>query len=157
MTVSQSLVPYNPSTTSTTLSARPSASSLTPANFFTQQTGTAIATELLYRLLFDIIQRFLASFQHLAAKGMDQCSSWLERKMQERRERLAATKEGGLEIVEEVSKLAAQRGFITCPMTGADASGGGGPQPPMWVRDVLEGIEQGRMDEKDFWIHTHTG
>ena len=157
MTVSQSLVPYNPSTTSTTLSARPSASSLIPANFFTQQTGTAIATELLYRLLFDIIQRFLASFQHLAAKGMDQCTSWLERKMQERRERLAAAQEGGgLEIVEEVSKLAAQRGFITCPMTGADASGGG-PQPPVWVRDVLEGIEQGRMQEKDFWIHTHTG
>lgn len=155
MTSLQSLVLYNPSS-STTLSARPSASSLVPANFFTQQTGTAIATELLYRLLFDIIQRFLANFQRLASKGMDQCSAWLERRMQERRERLTNAKEGGLEIVQEVGKLATQRGFITCPMTGADANGGG-PQPPRWVRGVLEGIEEGRMEENDFWIHTHTG
>lgn len=86
---------------------------------------------------------------------MDQCSSWLERKLQERRAQEASSKDN-LAIVEEVSKLAAQKGFITCPMTGADVHGGG-PQPPRWVRGVLEGIEEGRMEEKDFWIHTHTG
>jgi len=154
MSASQSLVLYSVPTT-TTLSPRPSATSLIPSNFFTQQTGTAIATELLYRILFDIIQRFLTSVQRLASKGIDQCSSWLERKTLERRARQAATNDG-LEIVEEVSKLAAQRGFITCPMTGTDMHGGG-PQPPRWVRGVLEGIEEGRMEEKDFWIHTHTG
>lgn len=150
MTVSQSLVLYSPPA-ATTLSTRPSVSSLVPTNFFTQQTGTAIATELLYRILFDIIQRFLTSFQRLASKSMDQCSSWLERRMQERHERQA-----NAEIVQEVGKLAARKGFITCPMTGADMNGGG-PQPPRWVRGVLEGIEEGRMEEKDFWIHTHTG
>ncbi|KAF2632837.1 hypothetical protein BU25DRAFT_454011 [Macroventuria anomochaeta] len=154
MTVSQSLVLYSPPTP-TTLSTRPSATSLIPANFFTQQTGTAIATELLYRILFNIIQRFLNSFQRLASKGMDQCSSWLERKMHERRERQANAKDE-LKIVQEVGKLAAQRGFITCPMIDTDTNGGG-LQPPRWVRGVLEGIEEGRMEEKDFWIHTHTG
>lgn len=155
MSVSQSLVVYSAST-STTLSTRPGASSLIPAHFFTRQTGTAVATELLYRVLFDIIQRFLSTFQRLAAKGIDQCSTWLERKVQERRERQANAANEGLEIVPEVGKLAAQRGFITCPMTGADTNGGG-PQPPRWVRDVLDGIEEGRMEEKDFWIHAHTG
>jgi hypothetical protein len=155
MTASQSLVLYSAST-SATLSPRPSASSLVPADFFTRQTGTAIATELLYRILFDIVQRFLATFQRLAAKGMDQCSTWLERKIQERRERQANAPNGDLDIVQEVGKLAARQGFITCPMTGADTNGGG-PQPPRWVRDVLDGIEEGRMEEKDFWIHAHTG
>ncbi|KAF1933968.1 uncharacterized protein M421DRAFT_147 [Didymella exigua CBS 183.55] len=155
MTASQSLVPYS-APTSIMLSSRPSASSLIPAGFFTRQTGTAIATELLYRILFDIVQRFMATFQRLAAKGMDQCSSWLERKMQERRYRQANSEDRRLEIVHEASKLAARQGFITRPMTGADTNGGG-PPPPRWVRDVLDGIEEGRMEEKDFWIHTHTG
>lgn len=75
--------------------------------------------------------------------------------MQERRERLASAKSSSA-IVEEVGRLAAQRGFITCPMTGADVRGGG-PQPPKWVMGVLEGIEEGRLEEKDFWIHTHIG
>lgn len=155
MTASQSLVLYS-APTPTALSTRPSVSSLIPADFFTRQTGTVIATELLYRILFDIVQRFFATFQRLAAKGMDQCSTWLERKMQERRERQAATAGNGLEITQEVSKLAAKQGFITCPMTGADTNGVG-PQPPRWIRDVLEGIEEGRMEERDFLIHAHTG
>ncbi|KAF2997375.1 hypothetical protein E8E13_004515 [Curvularia kusanoi] len=154
MAISQSLVLYNPPTTSN-LSSRTNVSSLLPANFFTKQTGTAIATELLYRVLFDIIQRFLSTFQRLAAQGMDECASWLERKLQEQRERRETPNER-LGIVEEVNRVAAERGFITCPMTGADVHGGG-PQPPRWVRGVLEGIEQGRMEERDFWIHTHTG
>lgn len=86
---------------------------------------------------------------------MDECSSWLERKLQERHERHAAAKEG-LGIMQEVSKAVAERGIITCPMTGVDMAGGG-PQPPRWVRGVLEGIEEGRMEERDFWIHNHTG
>ncbi|KAJ4984300.1 hypothetical protein SVAN01_10205 [Stagonosporopsis vannaccii] len=154
MTTSQTLVLYSPPPTTRTVSIRSSMSSLIPANFFTQQTGTAIATELIYRVLFDIVQRFMASFQRLASKGIDQCSSWLERKMQERRERQERARDG-LEIVQEVGKMAAHSGFVTCPMTGAETNGE--PQPPRWVRGVLEGIEEGRMEEKDFWIHTHTG
>lgn len=153
MTALQSLVLYS---TPTTLSTRPGASSLIPAHFFTRQTGTAIATELLYRILFDIIQRVLATFQRLAAKGMDQCSTWLERKVQERRERQALNASKGLEITREIGNLAVKQGFVTCPMTGADTNGGG-PQPPRWIRDVLEGIDEGRMEEKDFLIHAHTG
>lgn len=83
--------------------------------------------------------------------------------MQERRHRLAAAKSNsaeGLRIVEEVGKLAEERGFIMCPMTGhqmdARMSGKrGAPSPPMWVRGVLQGIDEGRMTERDFWIHTH--
>lgn len=153
MTALQSLVLYS---TPTTLSTRPGASSLIPAHFFTRQTGTAIATELLYRILFDIIQRVLATFQRLAAKGMDQCSTWLERKVQERRERQALNASKELEITREIGNLAVKQGFVTCPMTGADTNGGG-PQPPRWIRDVLEGIDEGRMEEKDFLIHAHTG
>ncbi|KAF3042500.1 hypothetical protein E8E11_004925 [Didymella keratinophila] len=155
MTASQSLVLYSAPTPST-LSTRPSTCSLIPADFLTRQTGTAIATELLYRVLFDIVQRFLASFQRLAAKGMDQCSTWLERKMQERRGRQAVAASKDLEITQEVGTLAAKQGFITCPMNGAGTNGGG-PQPPRWIRDVLEGIEEGRMEESDFLIHMHTG
>ncbi|KAF3045455.1 hypothetical protein E8E12_005599 [Didymella heteroderae] len=155
MTASQSLILYS-APTSATLSTRPSASTIISADFFTRQTGTAIATELLYRILFDIVQKFLAAFQRLAARGMDQCSTWLERKMQERRERHANPANQGLEITQEVGKLAAKQGFITCPMTGADTNGGG-PQPPRWIRNVLEGIEEGRMEDKDFLIHAHTG
>lgn len=154
MTASQSLVLYR-APTPTTLSTRPSASSLIPADLFTRQTGTAIATELLYRILFDIVQRFMAKFQRLAAKGMDQCSTWLERKMQERRERQTGAASKGLEITQEVGKLVANQGFITCPMTRVDTNGGG-PRPPRWIRDVLEGIEEGRIEEKDFSIHAHT-
>lgn len=154
MTISHSLVLYDPSA-SAQLSTRLSVSSLIPANLFSQQTGTAIATELLYRVLFDIIQRFLATFQRLASRGMDECSSWLERKLQERSERHTAPKDG-LGIIQEVSKVAGERGAITCPMVGTDLAGGG-PKPPRWVLGVLEGIEEGRMEEKDFWIHSHTG
>jgi len=83
--------------------------------------------------------------------------------MQERRERLASAKSQaakGLKIVEEVGKLAEERGFITCPMTGhqmdAKVDGEWGPPgPPRWVQGVLEGIEEGRMLDRDFWIQTH--
>jgi hypothetical protein len=84
----------------------------------------------------------------------------MERKFQERRGRLEVAKEGRLKIVEEVGKLAEERGFFTCPLTGhkMDARVEGRrrpPGPPMWVRGVLQGIEEGRMEERDFWIQTH--
>ncbi|CAO2657618.1 Nn.00g037440.m01.CDS01 [Neocucurbitaria sp. VM-36] len=163
MTGSQSLVLSRP-IPSSTLATRSSSSSLIPSNFFTQQTGTAIATELLYRILFDILNRLLSSFQHLASKGFEECSSFIEQKLQERRDRLEAAKSSaaeGLKIVQEVGKLAGERGFITCPMTGrpmnAAPRGKNGVPGPPWARGVLEGIDEGRMHERDFWIQTHEG
>lgn len=147
------------------MSTRSYSSSLISSRLFSQQTGTAIATELLYRILIDIINRVLSSFQRLASLGIDEASSWMERKVQERRDRLDAAKASageGLKIVEEVGKLAEEQGFITCPMTGqvidARVQGKRGPPgPPQWVRGVIAGIDEGRMAERDFWIHTHTG
>lgn len=146
MTISQSLVLYS-SSISTTLSTEPRVTSLIRSSYFARHTGAAIAIELLYRIIFDIIQRLLTSFQHIASNCIDHCS-WVERKMQERRERLASPIDR-LEIFDEVGKLAVQNGFIACPMTGFDMQRGG-QQPPQWAKVVLEGIEEGRMEEKDF-------
>lgn len=163
MTASQAIVPYRPGPSSTLATRSPSLS-LIPSNFFTQQTGTAIATELLYRLLYDIINRLLGSIHRLASKGFEECSSFIEQKLQERRDRLAVAKSnaaaGGSKIVEEVGRLVVEGGFITCPMTGREFEGMGKrgvPGPPPWARGVLEGIDEGRMHERDFWIQTHEG
>lgn len=83
--------------------------------------------------------------------------------MEERRERLAATKDHvteSLSIVEEVGKLAKQNGFVTCPLTGRQMDAQmdarrGKPGPPMWVKGVLEGIDEGRIHGRDFWVNTH--
>jgi ElaB/YqjD/DUF883 family membrane-anchored ribosome-binding protein len=152
MTATSSLILYRPGTSSS-LTTKPSPTSLISSRLFSQQTGTAIATELLYRLLFDIINRFLASFQRLASRGMEEATSWIEQKLQERRERLQAAKDQGaegLKIVQEVGKLAEDRGFITCPMGG---QAGGRRQPP-WVKSVLEGIEEGRLHDRDFYTNS---
>ncbi|KAF1945095.1 hypothetical protein EJ02DRAFT_67404 [Clathrospora elynae] len=157
-----SLVLYRPGSSSF-LTTKSYSTSLISSRFYTQQTGTAIATELLYRILIDIINRLLASFQRLASRGMEECSSWMERRMQERHERLEAAKHNGIEglkIVEEVGRLAQEREFITCPMMGrvmdARMEGKRGPPgPPKWVRGVLGGIEEGIMLDRDFWIQTH--
>lgn len=72
--------------------------------------------------------------------------------MQERRDRLAAAKNGdrnGLRIVEEVGKLAQQRGFVACPMNRDH-----GPVPPPWVQNVLVGIEEGRLHDRDFYTNS---
>ncbi|KAH7078530.1 Metallo-dependent phosphatase-like protein [Paraphoma chrysanthemicola] len=146
-----SLVLYRPGT-SASLSQSASPTSLISSRLFSQQTGTAIATELLYRILFDIINRFLSSFQRLASKGMEEATSWIEQKMQERRDRLAAAKSSGgaeLKIVEEVGKMAEGNGFVKCPM----GSKGDGPTPPPWVQSVLVGIEEGRMQARDFYTN----
>jgi hypothetical protein len=152
MTATSSLVLYRPGPSSS-LTTKPSPTSLISSRLFSQQTGTAIATELLYRLLFDIINRFLASFQRLASRGMEEATSWIEQKLQERREGLQAAKDQGaegLKIVQEVGKLAEDRGFITCPMGG---QAGGRRQPP-WVKSVLEGIEEGRLHDRDFYTNS---
>src|SRR5690349_9730898 len=107
MSTSSSLVRYQPN--SSVLIPLSSSTSLISSHLFAQHAGTAIATELLYRILINIINRMLGSFQRLAAKGIEECSSFLERKLQERHARLAAAKEkaaGSLKIVEEVGKLA---------------------------------------------------
>jgi len=159
MTVFSSLTLYRPEP-STSLTTRSFSSSLISSHLFTQQTGTAILTELAYRILIDIINRFIHSFQRLASHGLDSASSFIERKLQERRDRLdaGAGEDGGLKIVEEVGKLAEERGFVTCPLTGSEMGREEGMRgPPRWVRGVLDGIDEGRMKERDFWIHTHTG
>jgi hypothetical protein len=162
MTVSSSLILYSPSP-SNAVSTRPYSNSFISSRLFSPQTGTAIATELLYRILIDIINCFLCSFQRLASHGIDEASSWMERKLQERRDRrdaARANERDGLKIVQEVGRLAQESGFMTCPMTGQKMDVGlegkrGPPGPPMWVRRVLNGIDDGRMADRDFWIHTH--
>ena len=73
MTASSSLVLYSPGPSSA-MTTKSSPASLISSRLFTQQTGTAIATELLYRLLFDIMNRVLASFQRLASRGIEQAT-----------------------------------------------------------------------------------
>jgi hypothetical protein len=171
MALSQSIVLYRPSPATSTLASSIHASgSLISTRYFTATTGTAIATELLYRILIDILNRILHSAQRFTSSKLDQLSSYLERRRLERyNERLGAAKEarecsgsgdkntnGGLRIVEEVGKVAEERGFVAgahCPMTGGDRE----PRPPRWVAEVLKGAKEGRMEERDFWIHTHTG
>jgi hypothetical protein len=73
--------------------------------------------------------------------------------MQERRERLQQAKDRvteGHNIVKEVGKMAEQSGFITCPIGG---DSGARRQPP-WVKSVLEGIEEGRLHDRDFYTNS---
>lgn len=59
-------------------------------------------------------------------------------------------------ITDEVGRATMKRGFIgkECPMTGKEVEGGMGmPGPRGWVGDVLVGIEEGRLVERDFWGH----
>lgn len=160
MTLSSALVPYRSSPINT-MTLRPQSNTLISSRLFTQQAGMAIATELLYRILFDIINRLLSSLQRLAAHSMDEASTWFQRKLQERRDAARLKPNNGLQIVQEVGQLAVQQGFITCPLTGrtmSDAKEGwrGGPRgPPVWVRGVLQGIDEGRISERDVWIQTH--
>jgi hypothetical protein len=159
MAISSSLVLYRPGPASS-LTTSSSRTSLISSHLFSQQTGTAIATELLYRILFDIINRFISSFQRLTSKGIEEASSWIEQKMAERRDKLAAAKcDAGddLKIVKEVGTIAQESGFIACPMgrtMGGEAGARFAPTPPMWVRGVLEGIEEGRLHDKDFYTNS---
>ncbi|CAI6335874.1 unnamed protein product [Periconia digitata] len=161
------LVPYrgspssSPSTTLTT--TRSSSSSIVSSRLFTAQTGHAIATELLYRLLFDILNRLLTHLHRFASRQLDSFSSFLERRWQERVDALSEAREArkrseeakkGLGITEEVERVAMERGFVkggddVCPIRGGDGMGRRGP--PGWVGVVLEGIKEGRIVERDFW------
>ncbi|KAF2254804.1 hypothetical protein BU26DRAFT_600431 [Trematosphaeria pertusa] len=170
MPSSQALIPYRPSSALLATQSPTSSGSLIPTRLFTAQTGTALATELLYRLLIELINRLLSSLQRLASSRLDAFSSFLERNSAERRAAAAAASAGstdkanGLNITQEVGKAALKRGFVgpetvVCPMTGeALGKGGGGARawggpvgPPRWVRGVLEGIEEGRVGEQDIW------
>lgn len=175
MTSSSALVPYRGGpATSTTLVTTSSSSpnSLISSKLFTAQTGTAIATELLYRVLFEILHRLIASLQRFVGKQLDTFSSFLERRYAERqeaqREALEAAREAqakskdGLRITEEVGRAAMERGFVgrgpACPVTGGGGGGGkekgeGKWRPRGWVGEVWDGIQVGRMVEKDFWVH----
>lgn len=57
---------------SSTISTKPKATALIPLIFSIRQTGTAVVTKLFSRVLFDIIQRHLAVFQHIASKSTGQ-------------------------------------------------------------------------------------
>ncbi|KAH7126785.1 hypothetical protein B0J11DRAFT_286378 [Dendryphion nanum] len=153
-----SLVLYRPAAPSS-LTTTTRASSLISSRLFNAQTGTAIATELLYRILIDIVNRLLHSFHKFAVARIDQFSDYMDRRANERQQQRQdaarmrkESRENGLGIVEEVGKLVEERGF-DCPMGQSQNP----PQPPKWVQGVLEGVREGRMEEKDFWIHTHTG
>ncbi|KAF1951672.1 hypothetical protein CC80DRAFT_597140 [Byssothecium circinans] len=155
------LIPYRPSPSTTTLTSTSPSTSLIPARYFTAQTGQALATELLYRLLFDILNRLLASLHRFAAKQFDSLGSFLEKRWEERQQgqqqrALGETSEAkkrekeGLRISEEVNQAAAERGFIggpACPVKGREIGGGG---PKGWIGNVLEGIREGRVVERDF-------
>ena len=113
--MSTALTPYRPppsSSSSTTLIPRPLSSLLTP------QIGHALATELLYRLLFDLLNRLLASIHRFAAHQLDTFTSYLERRYVEReaarREALERAKESVQKpgIREEVERVAVRRGFL---------------------------------------------
>ena len=85
--MSSSLVPYRGPTTSTSTTITSTSSSprsILPSRLFTAQTGHTLATELLYRLLFDLLNRLLASLHRFAAHQLDTFSSFLERKYVER-------------------------------------------------------------------------
>ncbi|KAF2814748.1 uncharacterized protein BDZ99DRAFT_184128 [Mytilinidion resinicola] len=142
------LVPYRPITTVTTRSTP-----LGLTRVFTAQTGTAIATELLYRLLWDILQRVLSSLQGFASKRLDALSAYLDQRNQERealRLEKLAKKEEALGIVEAVEKLESGKRWkhamggwaggapgAVCPMTGAPVGGPVGP--PWWVKSAAQG------------------
>lgn len=165
--MSSALVPYRTPTTSTSLTPSRYATTLS-ARLFTAQTGQALAAELFYRLLFDVLNRVLHTLHRELTFQLEKLSSFLERRYASRSETLDAVKAAqreadthgteGLRITEEVSKAAMHRGFIGGPGGGgftpcSTSQGGGWRRPRGWVGDVLDGIQEGRMVERDFWVH----
>ena len=149
---SQSLVLYRGASSSTSLAASTTSTSLLPSRLFNAQTGTAIATELLYRLLIDIINRILQTVHKFASSKLDDLSDYIEKRSIERRERWAAEKDRkdteSSRILDEVRRVRQDDGsaFI-CPLTGDKPRGG----PPRWVKGVLTGVRDGRMQSRDFY------
>lgn len=175
MTTSQAIVryryPLSPTPHSLHHSSHPN--TIAPARLFSAATGTAIATELLYRILMDIINRILYSLQAFASRRLDQFSSYLEQRAQERREfaelaRLNAQKGDGAGagsepskpgVVEEVKRMLEEKDRRNRALDDACPMGARGkvrrPGPPFWVENVLKGAEEGRMQDRDFWIQAH--
>lgn len=157
MTIPSDLVLYRPSPPPSNALALTSASrslALT-SRLFTQTTGTAIATELLYRLIWDILNRLATYVHKFAAERLDQLGSFLEQRALARQESKRATESAKeLEIVSQVGELAQQSGFVACPMGGAEGRGRG---PPRWVKSVLQGAQEGRIESREFWINGLVG
>jgi hypothetical protein len=159
MAASNALVPYSSSfSTSTSLTTRSTPLGLT--RVFTAQTATAIATELLYRILWDILQRLLTSLQGYAGRRLEALNTYLHERHKEREalrqgkvsEELAKKKEG-LGIVEAVEKLDTWgHGFPgpACPMTGEARPMRGPPGPPKWVKKAASG-----WTEAEWMVQVH--
>jgi len=157
MVLARDLVLYRPSPPSNALALpSPSRSLALTSRLFTQTTGTAIATELLYRLLWDILNRLATHLHKFATERLDQLGSFLEQRALARRASSRAVEigAGDLKIVSEVGKLAGESGFAACPMGGAE---GRGRRPPSWVLSVLEGAQEGRIESREFWINGLVG
>jgi hypothetical protein len=132
-----------------------------PPVSLTQRPGTDIrlalpGSELLYRLLWDILNRLAAHLHKFAVERLDQLGSFLEQRALARQESTRATESGkpDLEILSEVGKLAEESGFITCPMGGVE---GRGRRPPSWVLSVLQAAHEGRIESREFWINGLVG
>lgn len=145
-----SLTPYRP----------PSTSPSTSTSLIPLLTPQSIFTELLYRLLFSLLNRALTSLHRFAITKFDSLGGFLERKWGEsreaRREAEKRIERGG--VVREVEKRGGWGGREVCPLTGREGGMGGGRMggrrgPPGWVGEVLSGIEEGRLVEGDFWGH----
>ncbi|KAF2476533.1 uncharacterized protein BDR25DRAFT_300493 [Lindgomyces ingoldianus] len=157
MTTSTALTLYRPSDPipSSTLTTTPRANSLISSRLFSQQTGTAIATELLYRILIELLNRLFCTLQRFASERLDKLSSFLEQRAQERREARVVAAEaakmekgaigggggGGLGIVEEINKLSSSRGEgfgfgpgVACPITTSGSAGTNGKELPKWMK-----------------------
>lgn len=162
MAYDQSLVLYQPSSPVTS----PRSTSLT--RVFNAQTGTAIATELLYRILMEILHRLFNTFQNFASNRLDQLSAYLETKAEERQARrlesvtakVEENKAKSLGIVEQVAKLEEEKGqqWPACPLQQQKMGGGrmhGRPGPPEWVRDAMRRWRKEPMvEDKEYWIQS---
>jgi hypothetical protein len=157
MAVPSALILYRPSPPSNALTLPSASRSLAlTSRLFTQTTGTAIATELLYRLIWDILNRLATHVHKFAIDRLDRLGSFLEQRALARQESTRATEsaKAELEIVSRVGDLAQQSGFVACPMGGAEGRARG---PPGWVVSVLQGAEEGRIESREFWINGLVG
>lgn len=166
MNASSDLVLYRPSPSSSPLIALsiPGSRALT-SSLFSQSTGTAIATELLYRILWDIMNRLLTHFHRFAVERLDDLHAFMERRAISSQEARARAKVEKSEILKEVVAVREEGaggvghgpGFgVACPLTGKGVEKGRGG-PPSWVLSVLQGAEEGRIERREFWINGLVG
>ena len=119
---------------------------------FSAQTGTALATELLYRLLWDLVNRLLASLHRFAVSRLDRLSDYLqqraEAKQRERvelqeRDKQAAPSAQRSALVRELEAADEPVGFL-CPMGGRWKDRPPGRGPPPWAERALQAFCQRR-------------